>query len=222
MRQIYFDIIYQYGSIIASLVSLALTFTLLFLNVGKKRIQTLSVVLIVLTTAISAEFYPFQLSWIPLNFIYPFTFIVLIIQRFSPAKSEWLTYSLFVIHSLMLIVALNALSVGANTWGDGLATAGVFQVPNSIVILIYLGLRLENTKFIAVNKIVVGIAAIITISITTNAFYTGIAEYDDYFYGHNVVQRRHFALDCSLILIIEGILYFKKGKKQLLITKTHL
>ena len=212
MRSIYLEIIYQHGSITASFICLFLTLSLIFLEARKVRIQTASVILIILATAISAEFYPFQLSWIPINYIYPLTLILLIIQRFGSMKLVWLTYFLFIVHSLMLLLALNSLSVRANTWGDGAATAGVFQVPNSIIILFYLGLRLDSINFIILNKIIIGILAIITICITTNGFQTANTKFEDLYYSNDVIQRRHYSIACSLILIVEGILYLMKRK----------
>ncbi|MBE9467509.1 MAG: hypothetical protein IMY72_04190 [Bacteroidetes bacterium] len=168
--------------------------------------------LIVLATAISFEFYPFQLSWVPINYIYPLTILLLIIQKFSKAKSDWLTYTLFILHSIMLLIALNCLSVRSNTWGDGAATAGVFQTPNSIVILFYLGVNLNRTKFIFFNKLILGIIAIVTIYISTNGFQTAMTEVEASYYSNDVIQRRQYAITCSIILILEGVLYLKKRK----------
>lgn len=211
MRQLYFDIIYQHGALIACLVCLFFTIYIVFRKLKKRQIQNISTFLILLATAISIEFYSIQFKLTSATIVYPLTLIVLIIQRLTSQKFHWLFYALFVLHSFLIILGLNCLSVRANTWGDSVAPIGAFMVPNSVIIITYLGLRVNRIKFLTYALILIGILATITILVTTKEFETATTEIEEIYYSNDVINRRLNAIICALVCFINGILLsFKK------------
>lgn len=203
MREMYFNIIYNYGVLITSGLSLVI-YSLLLLNLNQKFYEKLSFLLLLLVSLVSLEFYPYQLFSFPLNIIIPIGIILLFtLKKQLKTKSKTITImSLF--FSLYLILGLVFYSASANTWGEGPAPYGAFIIPNSLVILLVLFTRFkqQNLKYYIAFQLLIAVIGFLLIYISTSGFYYG--EYD----GNEVKLRRiSSVLVCFMCLLNSCIIY---------------
>lgn len=198
MPDTYYELIYQHGSLIACLCGTLVIVALATSILKRKAASWIAGSLLVLTTVISAEFYPVQLSMLPLNMIYPFTLLTLFMHRVAMPDNKALIHALLLFHSFMLILGLNLLSEAPNTWGDGGAVFGAFQVPNSAMIVLYLSTQTDKTRYLSILKLLTGGLALISIFLVID-----IA--DEELLGPRANERMRNALLCAFLFLVEGI-----------------
>jgi len=195
----YYEILYQYGSIIACATSILLLIPYVIGVLQFKQFKITIYLVFAIGTLITVEFYPIQIGMFHVNVIFPITYAVIIYDAFSQ-KSKAISYILFGVHSVSMIMGIMFLSSSANTWGDGAATVGVFMTPVSALINLYQYTKIENLTFIAIGKISVGFLSCMSILIFTHGFSVGDYDYNDVFI------RRIVAISCSMIILMEGLI----------------
>ncbi len=200
MRKIYLDIIYNYGPLIASIVSLMFFFSLV-LKLKQVSNQKVAFLLLVFTSLISLEFYPYQILSFPLTILIPIGIIMLFVLKKAKKQYVKLINIMIIVFSLYLILGLIFLSSSANTWGDGPAPNGIFIVSNSIMILISLFTMQQKyfNLFIAC-QLLIGVVGFALIYYTTNGFYYGEYDWED------VRLRRNSSVLVCVISLLNGLL----------------
>lgn len=198
MPDIYYEVIYQHGSLIACLIGTIVIVSRATGILKRKGAGWIAGSMLVLTTVISAEFYPAQLSMLPINMIYPFTFLILFMHWVAMPDNKALIHALLIFHSLMLVLGLNLLSEAPNTWGDGGAIFGAFQVPNSALIVLYMSTQTDRTRYLSILKLLTGGLSLISIFLVTD-----IA--DEELIWPRANERMRNALLCASLFLVEGI-----------------
>lgn len=215
MREIYLDIIFNYGVLITSIVSLI--FFLLFLKRKKDSNQKAAFLLLLLTCLISFEFYPYQITSFPFSIIIPMGIIMLFLMKITKNKYPKFTGVMVVVFSLYLILGLAFLSSSANTWGSGPAPNGIFIVSNSIIILIALfTIEQKNFNLHIICQILIALIGFTLIYYSTGGFHYG--EYD----GQDVRQRRISSVSVCVISLINSLLILIQKKHLLTKNIVHL
>ena len=206
MRSIYLDIVYNYGPLIASISSLAF-FLFLFLKPKQNSIKKIAFSLIILTSLISLEFYPYQIISFPFTLIIPIGVIMLFFLKSKKNQHPVLINTMIVIFSLYLIWGLAFLSSSANTWGEGPAPNGIFIVSNCIVILIGLFTIQQNSlNLFIISQILIALGGFALVYYSTGGF--SYREYD----GQYVRLRRNSAVLICAISLLNGLLIFMQKK----------
>lgn len=206
MRSIYLDIIYNYGALIACILSL---FLLVFKPRTEKYTHYVSLSLVALISIISLEFYPFQIVSFPLNSVIPIGIIVLFIPKNRINKHPIIPNTMIIIFSIYLLLGLVCLSASANTRGDGAALLGMFIVPNSLMILtaIFCTDSRSSSLFI-ICKLITAVAGLTLIYYSTNGFSDGS------FDGVDVRLRRYSAVIICITLLAKSILIYRQKVKE--------
>ena len=216
MRKIYFDIIINYGVLIAAIVSL-IFFVLLFLKIKQDSSQKGAFILLTLTSLISLEFYPYQIYSFPLSTIIPIGIITLFIIKITKKEYPRLVSILVTVFSLYLILGLVFLSSSANTWGNGPAPNGIFIVSNSIILLITLfSMQQKYFNVFIICQILIALGGFTLIYYSTSGFYYG--DYD----GQDVRLRRISSVLVCLISLLNCILIITQKKHLLTKNIVHL
>lgn len=208
MRLTYFKIIVDYGPLIAATIS-SLLFLIAFLKpLSSNILSTLSFTVLIITSIVSLEFYPFQIITLPINLIIPISICIIYLLKSKKLKIKHLLPTILIIISLYLILGLVALSESSNTWGSGGAIYGIFIVPNCLIILASLFfIQKKHHRLFIICKLFIAIVGFIVLYYATNEFSYG--EYD----GEDVRLRRYSSiLICILSLIDSFLIYLQKKR----------
>ena len=212
MKLGYLNIIIDSGPLIASIVSLILFFFSFFKPLLKNILWRLSLLFLVLTSLISFEFYPFQISVFPINLIIPVGIMIVCFLKIKGIQHQAFIGIMTIIFSLYLVFGLSFLSSSSTTWGSGSAVLGIFIVPNSLMILISLfSIQKNSFNLFIICKFFVALGGFTLLYYSTDGFYYG--EYD----GDDVKLRRDLSIFICVISLIESLLIYLQ-KKHLLTT----
>lgn len=206
MRQIYLDIIFNYGVIIASIISL-IFFILFFLKLKQDYSQKIGFILLLLTSLISLEFYPYQISSFPLTIIIPVGVVTLFFIKITKRDYPALISLMVAVFSIYLILGLVFLSTSSNTWGSGPAPNGIFIVSNTIIILITLfSMQQKYFNLFIIGQILIALGGFTLIYYSTNGFHFG--EYD----GQDVKLRRILSVLVCVISLLNSFFIIMRKK----------
>lgn len=209
MTEIYIELVFDYGVLIASAISF-IFFLSLLLKPKQKSSQIFAFILLLLTSLISLEFYPYQVSSFPLSIIIPIGILSLFFIKFFKIEYPRLIGLMIILFSLYMVLGLVFLSSSANTWGSGPAPNGIFIVSNCIVILVTLfSMQQKYFNLFLMCQMLIALAGFTLIYYSTNGFY-----YNDYD-GQDVRFRRISSVLVCVISIFNCFL-IKAHKKYLL------
>ncbi|WP_420571431.1 hypothetical protein [Kordia sp.] len=198
-----------YGSVIVAIFFALLSIALHFKIFNQKTLRILSFIAIVLCTMMSIEYYPFQIFQSPISLLIPISLIVIAIDFFVESIASLASKTLFILNILYLAFGLGILTSSANTWGNISAVLGMFIVPNTLLMTIYLSFTIKNYKFLSISFLIAAMISLLLIDIVTNGFQYGM--YD----GDFVKQNRYSSLLICFVLIFTGIMFYKKQKGSL-------
>ena len=209
MRKIYLDIIYNYGVLIVSIVSL-IFFISLFLKLKQNVNQKIAFSLLLLTSLISLEFYTYQIHSFPFTVIIPIGIILVFFIKITKSQPTKLVSAMVVVFSLYLMLGLIFLSSSANTWGDGPAPNGVFIVSNSMILIITLfTVQKKHFDLFIVCQILIALVGFTLIYYSTSGFYYGDYDLED------VRLRRNSSVLVCVISLLNGLLVLIQRKHVL-------
>ena len=173
--------------------------------------------MLLLTSLISFEFYPYQIASFPFSIIIPIGIIILFSLKIAKNRYPKFISVMVVVFSLYLILGLTFLSSSANTWGSGPAPNGIFIVSNSIVILIALfTMQWKYFNLFIICQILIALIGFTLIYYSTGGFY-----YDEHD-GQSVKLRRITSVLVCVISLINSILILIQKKHLLTKNIVHL
>ena len=176
----------------------------LLLKLKESFYQKNALIILIMTTAVSFEFYPYQIVSFPLTLIIPFGLIISVSIKMSNNNSPRIINFLITVFSLYLILGLTLSSSSANTWADGPAPNGVFIVSNSLVILNYLfSKKQKQSNLFIVFQLLIGIIGFALIYYITNGFFYG--NYD----GNNVRLRRNSSIFVCITSLVNALVILR-------------
>lgn len=206
LLNIYKDVI-SYGSFTVAALFGILTILFHFNLLRTKTLKIISLVSIIGCTIISLEYYLFQLFYSPISLLIPISILVIMIDGFMEPISTVASKTLYVLNGIYLIIGLALLTVSNNTWGNIETVLGMFIVPNTLLIVIYLSHTIKNYIFLSISCIIVAFVSILFIYLVTDGYQ--YSEYDGVF----VEEKRWIANAIGFLFFLNGILFYLKRKK---------
>jgi len=190
----------DYAILIASAVSLVLTVLACLFRVSPNTLRYTIIAVLALTVLFSLEFYLIQFGNWPITAI-PVLGCLITLRLLRPGRGGELkryALSMFVLHALLLLFAVELAKSSMNTWGSGPVYTGVFMIIYILPLFQLLQLAHRQDRFYGWLKAVTGSAALLVIAI----FGFSSSDYN----GESVSIIRDGIVLLGVFTVVEGLL----------------